>query len=61
MSVTDGSLKPSVCVVAGASVRMTVEATPERMAVEVIRTMTSDSFGVEEEVPPTASLVLQDD
>lgn len=41
---------------------MTVAAPPERVTVEVIRTVTSD--GDEEEevvVPPTASLVLQDD
>lgn len=40
---------------------MAVEATPERVTVEVMRTVTSDSDGVKEEVPPTASLVLQDD
>ena len=41
---------------------MTVEVTPERVTVEVMRTVTSsDSDGVGEEVPLTASLVLQDD
>lgn len=40
---------------------MTVEATPERVTVEVMRAVTSDSFREEEEVLPMASLVLQDD
>lgn len=40
---------------------MTVEAIPERVMAEVMRTVTSDSFEMEEEVPPMASLVLRDD
>ena len=40
---------------------MTVEVMPERVTVEVMRTVTSDSEGVEEEWPPIALLVLQDD
>lgn len=43
----------------GTSVRISVEATPERVNVEVIRTVTSDSDEIEE-VWPTPSLVLQD-